>query len=57
MNPFDQVTFEFKSGDITYNYGGTVVATYDNEDSEEMCMVSVLGGQVLHVKSSDCTKI
>ena len=57
MKPFDEVTFDIKQGDITYTYGGTVVSIYDDEESEEMCMVSILGGQVLHVKQSDCTSI
>ncbi len=56
MNPFDKVTFKRTINDIEFTYGGTVIATYTNDDNEEMCIVS-FGDETLHVKSSDLTAI
>ena len=56
MNPFDKITFKITRNEIEYTYGGTIVATY-TDGSEPMCLVSIMGGEVLHVKQSKCTKI
>lgn len=57
MNPFDKVTFDIEKDDITYTYGGTIMATY-TENSTEMAIVSILGsGDVIHVEQSELTAI
>ena len=56
MNPFDTVTFESEVGDITYTWGGTILAVYTNADNEEMALVSPLsGGDVVEMKQTDLT--
>ena len=58
MNPFDKVTIEIEVGDITQTWGGTVLATYTDEDNNEMAVVSLLNKDgVMTFKQSDLTTL
>ena len=58
MNPFDTVTVEIEQGDITYTWGGTILATYTNDDNEEMAVVSLLNKDGVTIfKQSDLTAL
>lgn len=58
MSPYDKVTFEIEQDDITYTWGGTILATYTNDDNEEMAIVSGLNKDgVMTFKQSDLTTL
>lgn len=58
MSPFDKVTVDIEKDGITYTYGGTVICTYEDEDNEQMCGVSLLNSDgVVYIKQSDCQTI
>ncbi len=57
MSPFDKVTFDIEKDDVTYTYGGTIIATY-TLDSVEMAIVSILGsGDVVNCEQTELTAL